>query len=272
MPVQPVWKALPRQFSATQQVKHKQKNLNKQLKPIMKKTVICVFIVNVLTAAANAQNANVNWQTPTPIFGPSDVNTSGTYFASWAPYNQDSYNNGANGLVVNGVAFLAQTDLPDLSYLNFNSGYTSYNDPGTSDANYNDLMQSAAYNGNGDGSPLSLTWGGMTPGDTYLVQFWANDGRGNDRSETFTGGADTSASLVFGNNPGEYIIGTFVADTTGSETISMSGVGSVNGPYPQMNLMQVRDISAVPEPSTFAFVAVSVGAMLCGVRRKLLVG
>ena len=158
----------------------------------MKTTILCVAIAGMFTAAANAQNENITWQTPTAISGPSDVNTLGTYFASWAPYNQDSFNNGSAGLVVNGTKFLAQTDFQDLNLVNFNSGYTFYNNPGTSDANYNDLLQSAAYNGNGDGSPLSLTWGAMTPGDTYLVQLWANDGRGNGRSETFTGGANTS--------------------------------------------------------------------------------
>jgi hypothetical protein len=237
----------------------------------MKTIFICASIVGVFTAAANAQNANVTWQTPTAISGPSDVSTQGTYFASWAPYNQDSFNNGGNGLVVNGTKFLAQSDFQDLSYVNFNSGYTSYNNPGTSDANYNDLMQSGAYNGNGDGSPLSLTWGGMTPGDTYLVQFWANDGRGNGRSETLTGGTQTSASLVFGNNPGEYVLGTFVADNTGLETLSISGVGSVNGPYPQMNLIQVRDLTSSPEPSTLALLAGGVGAMFFGSCRKGLV-
>ena len=215
----------------------------------MKTILICASIVSALTAATNAQNANITWQTPAAIAGASDVNTSGTYFASWAPYNQDSFNNGSSGLVVNGTKFLAQSDFQGLNLVNFNSGYNAYNNPGTSDANYNDLMQTDAYNGNGDGSTLQITWGGMVPGHTYLVQIWANDGRGNGRSETFTGGANTSASLVFGNNPGQYIIGTFVADNSGSEMISISGVGSVNGPVPQLNIIQVRDITVTPNIS-----------------------
>lgn len=211
----------------------------------MKTVILSAAIASLFFAVANAQNETITWQTPTYIAGPADVSTQGVYFASWAPYNQDSYNNGSSGLVVNGTKFLAQNDFQDLNLTNFNSGYGSYNDPDTSDTNYNDLMESAAYNGNGDGSPLSITWGGMIPGHTYLIQFWANDGRGNDRSETLTGGGSTSATLVFGNNPGQYIIGTFVADSSGLETLTISGVGSVNGPYPQLNMIQVRDITPV---------------------------
>jgi hypothetical protein len=209
----------------------------------MKTIVICAAIACVLPVSVNAQNANISWQTPTPISGPSDVSTQGTYFASWAPYNQDSYNNGGSGLVVNGTKFRANSDLQGLSTVNFTDGYNAYNNPGTSDANYNDLMQTAAYNGHGDGSLMSFTWGGMAPGHTYLVQIWANDGRGNSRSETLTGGANTSATLVFGNNPGQYIIGTFVCDSTGTQTITMDGSASPNGSYPQMNIFQVRDIT-----------------------------
>ena len=209
----------------------------------MKTTIICATIACVLPVSAHAQNANINWQSPTPISGPADVSTQGTYFASWAPYNQDSYNNGGNGLVVNGTKFRANSDLQSLSTVNFTDGYNAYNNPGTSDTNYNDLLQTAAYNGHGDGSLMSMTWGGMTPGHTYLVQIWANDGRGNSRSETFIGGNNTSATLDFGDAPGMFIIGTFVCDNTGTETISMNGAGSPNGPYPQLNLFQVRDIT-----------------------------
>jgi len=229
----------------------------------MKKTLLCASLIGLRIATANA--ADVIWQTPTTISGPSDVNTSGVYFGSWAPYNQAAVDQ--NGLTVNGVTFQAFSDLPSLSTTGVNSGYNAYANPNTSDANYNSLMQTAGYNGNGGGG-ITISWSGMTPGDTYLLQFWANDGRGNGRSETLTGGANTSASLVFGNFPGQFIIGTFVADNTGSETIDLSGAGSVNGDYPQINLLQVRDLTAVPEPSVLGLFGASAGTALYGFRRK----
>lgn len=229
----------------------------------MKKVLLCASLISMLIATANA--ANVIWQAPITISGASDVNTSGAYFGSWAPYNQAAVDN--NGLVVNGVKFQAFSDLPGLSTTGVNSGYNAYANPNTPDTNYNSLMQTAGYNGNGGGG-ITISWGGMTPGDTYLFQFWANDGRGNGRSETLTGGANTSASLVFGNFPGQYIIGTFVADNSGSETIALSGAGSVNGDYPQVNLLQVRDLTPVPEPSTLGLLAAGAGIALFGFRRK----
>jgi autotransporter-associated beta strand protein len=202
----------------------------------MKTIFLYASLVSLLTAVAQAQNENVIWQTPFPIAGASDVSTLGTYYGSWAPYDGS-----ASSDPVNGVTFQGFSDLPGLSTTGANSGYNSYANPNTPNANYNTLLQYATYNGNGSGD-LTVTWND-TPGHTYLIQAWANDGRGNDRSETFTGGANTSDSLVFGNFPGQYIIGTYVADASGSETITLSGANSANGDYPQINLLQIRDIT-----------------------------
>ena len=71
----------------------------------------------------------------------------------------------------------------------------------------------------------------MVPGNTYLVQVWVNDGRniGESRSETITGGTNTSAPVSFGSDgsgPGQYIIGTFVADSLGSQTLILTPFSS----------------------------------------------
>jgi hypothetical protein len=228
----------------------------------MKTAILYASIVSVLTAVANAQN-DVNWQTPLTISAPTDVDTQGTYFGSWAPH-------GSGNFTINGVTFQNFSDLPSLSN-NFqnNTGDNSFASPGTSDANYNDYMTSGAFQN--DSSSPTIGWSGLTIGDTYLIQLWVNDGRSSvvARNETVTGGANTSASLNYGsgpaNGPGQYIIGTFIADTTG-ETISLNAGGSA--PSAQLNLLQVRDLGVVPEPSTLAVFAAGAGAMLFGFRRK----
>jgi hypothetical protein len=109
-------------------------------------------------------------------------------------------------------------------------------------------MRYAVFSNEGS-TPATFSWYGMTPGDTYLIQFWVNDGRniGEERSETITGGGNTSAALSFGSDgsgPGQYIIGTFVADNSGGQTLIMTPYSTGSHPDPQINLFQVRDITS----------------------------
>ena len=203
----------------------------------MKKIVLYAATAVMLTAVAQAQNANVTWQAPTTVSGASDVSAQGLYYGSWAPYDGN-----ANSLPVNGVTFQGFSDLPGFNTSGFDSGYNSFPNPGTGDNNYNTLLQYGAYDGSGNGND-TVTWTDI-PGHTYLIQIWAN-GNAANRSETITGGANTSDTINYGNSA-QYIVGTYVADGSGSETITLSGAASGNGNYPQVNLLQVRDIS---EPS-----------------------
>ncbi|HEX4262877.1 MAG TPA: PEP-CTERM sorting domain-containing protein [Verrucomicrobiae bacterium] len=213
-------------------------------------------------AMAQAQS-DITWQSPITISGASDVNTSGTLFGTWAPFNGGAL----SGLTVNGVTFQAFPDLPGAADSFDNGGGNgTFNSPGTLDNNYNTLLNAAAF-GNGAG-PYTVSWNGMTTGNTYLVQFWVNDARNstaNARSETLTGGANTSAALKFGSGetgPGQYIIGTFVAGGA-SESLTVNADVSA-----QFNLIQVRDITPVPEPSTMALCLAGFGMLLVASRKK----
>ena len=232
----------------------------------MKTIITCTAIVGLFAVAATA--ANITWQTPEQITGASDVSTLGLYFGSWAP--QDG---SANTMPVNGVTFQGFSDLPSLTPgPNFDNGYNGFNSPGTSDANYNALLQYARFSN--ENTPDSFSWAGLTVGDSYLVQFWVQDGRtGGEgtRTETLTGGANTSAALNYGSDstagfPGDFIIGTFVADSaTESLTLAPGGAYGL-----QINLFQVRDITATPEPSSVALLVIGAGAMVFSLRRKWL--
>src|SRR5262249_43949895 len=84
---------------------------------------------------------------------------------------------------------------------------------------------------------------------------------GQSRSEGITGGTNASASLSFGSDgsgPGQYIIGTFVADSSGSQTLILTPFSSGPNPNPQINLFQVRDItSAIIQQPKITSIAVS---------------
>ncbi|HEV2438031.1 MAG TPA: PEP-CTERM sorting domain-containing protein [Verrucomicrobiae bacterium] len=240
----------------------------------MKKFILCSSIIGVVAFAAHAQNAQITWQSVQYVSGASDVSTLGTYFGSWSPYIQQH----AGALAVNGVTFQGN-DLPGFTIDSwFTSQYDGFGNPGTTDANYNTLLQGAQFSNNGTGG--SFSWGGLTPGDTYQVQLWAEDTRniGNRRwenaYEVSYGDSGTSPAITFpadGSSPdlGQYGIGTFVANASGTETISFETWCSVGGNQcAQVNLFQVRDLTAVPEPSTLAGLAAGGLMALLGFRRR----
>src|SRR6267154_5691233 len=211
----------------------------------VKAHMFCVVSLGSLVIMANAQ-PSITWQTPVTISGTSDVNTSGVYFGSWAPQDGSAANH-----PVNGVTFQGFSDLPGLTTgPTLDNGYDGFGSPNTPDSNYNTLLQYGRVSNEGS-TPATFSWSGMTPGNTYLIQLWVNDGRniGQSRSETVTGADITSAPLCYGSDgtgPGQYIIGTFVADSSGSQTLILTPFSSGPNPQPLINLFQVRDITPTP--------------------------
>jgi hypothetical protein len=151
---------------------------------------------------------------------------------------------------VNGVTFQGYSDLPFLTQgPSLDSGYDGYVAPSTPDDNYNSLLHYARYS-NAGSTPATVSWSGMTPGHAYLLQLWVNDGRnlGESRTETVTGGNNTSDPLSFGSDgsgPGQYIVGTFVANSSGGQTLTLTPASTGSSPDAQINLLQVRDITPV---------------------------
>lgn len=242
----------------------------------MKKTILCLSLVGVFALNTYAQSSQITWSSVQYISGDSDVSTAGTLFGTWAPYLQYTGNNGS--VAVNGVSFVGN-DLPDFSVPSYFTGqYGSFGNPGTSDANYNTLLEGAQFSANGTGGTFSF--GGLNAGDTYQVELWVEDTRniGNRRWENLYensyGDAGTSQALTFpadGSSPddGQYDIGTFVANSTGTETINFETWCSVGGNQcAQVNLFQVRDLTPAPEPSTLALLAGGGAWMLLRFRRR----
>jgi len=241
----------------------------------MKTIILCAFVAGAFALVANA--ANINWQTPLTISGTSDVSLDGTLVGTWGPGDDWGGTSRSDYYPVNGVTFAAYGSGPFGSWVStsgLDDRYGSYANPNTADANYNYVLQTAIYS---YGEPISLTWGGMTAGDTYELEFWVQDGRNSvtaERSETLTGGANTSAALAYGTGPsgtgpGQFILGTFVADGSGQQTITLNPSGGADiGASAQINLLQLRDVTSVPEPSTIGLFAAGMVMLLGVVRRK----
>jgi hypothetical protein len=192
------------------------------------------------TLASSSLAATIQWNAPQAISGASDVSTQGTYFGSWAPFNGN-----ANLSPVNGVTFQGFDDL-GITNSGFAGGGAFFGTHTTPDANYNSLLIFGTYS-NGTTADFTINGSGTVPltiGREYLIQAWVSDARnlGAFRSETISG----SNALAFpsdGSGMGSWITGRFTADAT-SQQFNITANASA-----QLNLLQVRDITVVPEPS-----------------------
>ncbi len=230
----------------------------------MKTFAVFSAVVGLATATHAAQ---ITWNPVQNISGAFDVSTYGTYFGSWAPAGVS--------LTVNSVNFQSN-DLPNFTIDSwFNGNYAGFGSPNTTDANYNTLLQSAQFSGNGTGG--SFSWGGLTVGHMYQVQLWVEDTRsiGSRRwqnlYEVSYGDLGTSGPMSFPADGtatvGTFDIGTFVADSD-TQRIAFETWCNVSGNQcAQVNLFQVRDLTVVPEPSTLALL-ISGALWLVFVRRR----
>ena len=240
--------------------------------------------VAIALVGASARAAVIIWQTPTAESTASDVSTTGTLVSAFALGNT-----GSSDVSVNSVSFVPSgqvsyhtsltlpgtTDTisatPSGADLSNNGG----NSPGLS-GSYNTLLSNRVYNSNST-SALVLTLNSLTVGHNYLFQTWVNDSRPgvNALKLTVADGNGNSAILAANTNgtagtPGQYVIGTFTADATGSQVIDYK---YYSGSYSETlaNAFQLRDLGSVitPEPATLGLLGLGgLGLLLLGKRRK----
>jgi PEP-CTERM motif len=251
----------------------------------MKRTTLYFSLAALFALNIHAQNAVITWNSGGVggITGDSDIYSGqGTLLGTASPYLLQNGGAGAsltlaNGDIVYGDSFSSFTTGGGLG--NYS---TSMGNPNTADSNYNLLLEGAVDTGLAEGG--NLTFGGLTFGNTYVVELWAEDlqdlgyrqwenfyvgSTGNQSSAvTFpSDGSDNTYSLNDYNGPnGNWITGTFVANAT-TEEISLNTYSSVNADRQgQVNLVMVW---TVPEPSTLALMAAGGGAlMLLRARRR----
>ncbi|HQY87298.1 MAG TPA: PEP-CTERM sorting domain-containing protein [Tepidisphaeraceae bacterium] len=237
---------------------------------------------------ASSRGAVVVWDFPTDITGDSDVSLEGAFVAA---YNIGD--TGVTGATVNGVTFdpfeipndtygaVAHGDFRVVSQFLYslptvtNADFSSPNAPFTSlSADYQHMLSAGA------SSTLfkyfMLELGGLTVGQEYAVQLWANDSSlaygGTefivfDDNEFDLGDAtlDPNTTNTDGGT-GQFVIGKFIA----GDVTQYIGIGEsvyFAGPdigVPILNSFQLR---AVPEPTSLGLLAVGV---VLGLRRQSL--
>jgi hypothetical protein len=226
-----------------------------------------------LSLAVPASAATIAWQSATDVAGDSDISTTGTLLAA--------IDIGGAGGTVNGVTFADGTAPNGTSLGN------SYWDNGGGGADqagmysgtiatgaYATMLDTYHYRSAGyTGVPLGGTTGGSTPipaltaGHQYLIQVWFSDTRATgvdtmtfSNTDTFAGDTLTLSSV--GSNQAQYAIGTFTADAT---TQHLSWEANQYGAA--FNMIQIRDITAVPEPGAWVSLLGGCGVLL-GLRRR----
>ena len=112
----------------------------------------------------------------------------------------------------------------------------------------------------------TITITGLVDGDDYLIQYWAQDFNRPDGFATVLdeGAADSPSILLSpreasaeGEDPvvtdfGQFAIGTFTADATGTVSIGVSGFLDPDSPNlgrSQLNAFQLRNLSQEPVPT-----------------------
>jgi len=218
------------------------------------------LLAAVVCPLAGARAAAITWQAPVNDSGfATDISLNGTFVAAATAGPQVA----VNGVTFNGqVSFVSRTASfgNSIQVNNLNLGYGTYGTPIAGwNANYQTLTAG------GDASPPValpyITIGGLTVGQTYLVQIFEavwDDNWATSFSDTLgdssgpvnlTGPAVTGAGA---SSVPQYVIGTFTANSA-TETIDMTSATS----YAIFDALQLR---AIPEPASLAL----LGSALLG--------
>jgi len=225
----------------------------------------------------------IAWGSAQTISGDSNVDTNGTLLyayrfgnsltgtttvngVSFEPFN---VTNGASTATVGSVTLTAVSQPGYNAVMYSGDGATSGSNPFAAlPASYQSLLsgvvQSVAFDTD-PGQPLSIQLGGLTAGTEYLVQWWSSTPDTNLYwKQTVALGSpnvtlDSNTTDVAGGL-GQYATGTFTASGS-TFTFTLEGLQMYASPYdwPTINALQVREIQAVPEPSTLAMAFAGLG-------------
>ena len=205
----------------------------KRITPIFSLQLL-VFLLITLRSSAE-----IIWEDPKVITGMvTDFNTDGVLL--------EAKNGGGSGGLVS-----INTGVEVINFTNSNSlGLSVGNiDPHNrgEDQAYEDLLGTFTYAFQTE----TISIGGLTVGNKYLVQLWIADTRPNssNRQKTFDSGAGTDSVTLDSGPPSEYVIGEFIATGTSHPIRFVGGAGA---DHPQFNAIMVRDLGQ-PVPKIIKF-------------------
>lgn len=193
----------------------------------------------------------------------SDVLTDGTTVLAFDLHDSATHITSVNGVafsgsyIQNGVTFATTLSSDTTAGAVQQSGMTT---------NFENILTTNGYHL----ASGSFTLSNLTPGASYELQIFAASTGGAQGTETLTDGS-ANGVLAFGTlfasgtpSAADYIIETFTANISGTETISVADKANTNAVV--FNAVNLRELP-VPEPGTWALMIGGL-AVLFGVQRS----
>ncbi len=210
----------------------------------MFKRIVLTALLVVSSGASKA--ALVEWHPTFDTTGASDVVTLGETVEAFnfssdgtlyeEPRSQDTE--------INGITFLESTDTFDLDAGERSFLETDVTGATSGDVDYDMLLDTLDYGGGKDSVSFYAGDGYLVEGNTYLVQFWYADIRedltGSRIMRVGDGYASDALLHNYGEGLGQYIIGTFVAD---SDSQYFEFQVETNFGNAHLNAYQLRDVT-----------------------------
>ena len=244
-------------------------------KILLKKTCSVASVLLALTVFSLNANAgtSISFGSSTSATIYSDVENNGTTVLAYSYYDAANATTDA----VHGVEFTGSEDPNGTNgvknYSNsrgFNNGSGGVNAiSGADNATYNDILSGNQFYV----ATQTLSFANLTDGDTYSLQIFSSSTQNPaTNTETLTDGS-TSGDLAWGPatsaSGGDFIIETFTADSSGTESIQFSVKANTDSAYEGLSALNLRDVTTVPEPSSMALVSMGLaGCVLIYLRRR----
>jgi hypothetical protein len=220
----------------------------------------------MLAFPASTHAANIIWLGATGITGDSDVSTTGTLVGAFNIGGPGVATTTVNGVTFTGLALTGTSVTSGDFNLSIPTAFENSNAFGTGSAPFSGLSapyQALLSSGAGDETTsFTLTMSALGIGQAYQFQWWCNV---SSLAANFTTTATAGTAVTLGSNPsatagglGQFATGIFVADAP-TEVITFSSTSS--------SVLDGFQLRVVPEPSTWAMLAIG-GASILAFRRR----
>jgi hypothetical protein len=139
-----------------------------------------------------------------------------------------------------------------------------YTDSNPAPTNYQEAVNGCAYTYTGSPA-ITFHLTGLKNNELYQVEIWDVDNDSSRETEYSSTGPGGTTSVDVENG---FVIGTFATTASStSQAISFQGVVP-HGGAGEINAVALRDLGAVPEPSTYAMLFAGVGALVLVARLR----